>query len=131
MNLRAVVTILTAALAFGCEGASGVPDVSRNAVLELAVQPGAPLIVDVRTPEEYATAHVPRAINVPHDEIEDKLEELATGRENGVVVYCERGGRAAKAASVLAAAGFKNVRHMEGDMSAWRADELPVERVEP
>lgn len=131
MNIRAPVPILAAALAISCEAANGIPDISRTAVLKFADEPGAPLIVDVRTSEEYAAGHVPQALNVPHDETERRIEELAAGREIGIVVYCERGGRAAKAGSVFTAAGFKNVRHMEGDMSTWRADELPVERVEP
>jgi rhodanese-related sulfurtransferase len=53
------------------------------------------------------------------------MGELGPARE--VVVYCERGGRAAKAADVLRDAGF-TVRHLTGDMSGWREQGLPVER---
>lgn len=85
-----------------------------------------PVLVDVRTPTEYASGHVPRAINIPVGEVTERLTELASHK--GVVLYCEQGGRALKAATILVSAGFPNVGHLKGDMSGWRAAGLPIER---
>ena len=52
----------------------------------------------------------------------------ADADDAGIVVYCERGGRAAQATDLLLSAGFRNLSHLEGDMSGWRADDLPIER---
>ena len=72
--------------------------------------------------------HVPGAINVPHDQIESRLAELETHKGEPVVVYCKSGRRAGMAAEVLAKAGFTNLQHLTGDMQAWSAAGLPVEK---
>ena len=87
----------------------------------------APLLLDVRTPEEYASGHVPGAVNIPHDQLGSRVNEIEAHRDQEVVVYCERGGRAANAAETLEAAGFITIRHLSGDMSAWRDAGLPTE----
>lgn len=73
------------------------------------------VIVDVRTPGEFAGGHVEGARNIPVDEIESRLSEIP--REKTVVVYCASGRRSASAAAVLARAGY-TVRDM-GPFSAW------------
>ena len=88
----------------------------------LLAQPNAPLLLDVRTPEEFAQGHIPGALLVPVQELESHLAELAPFKERGVVTYCERGGRASRASEILRAAGFTNVRVLEGSMSRWREE---------
>lgn len=80
------------------------------------------LLLDVRSPEEYRSGHVPGATLVPVGELADRLDELEAWRERGVVAYCEGGGRAARAAEMLREAGFENVVLLEGSMARWRAD---------
>lgn len=110
------------------------PSASVGAVAEIAQQSllsqpaGESLILDVRTPEEYAAGHVPNAINVPHDEIEAHLAELEARKNGPVVVYCKSGRRAGLAAEALAKAGFTNLLHLTGDMEAWTAAGLPIEK---
>lgn len=108
--------------------ASEVTDISAERVLGLSRSEKAPFVLDVRTPKEYASGHVPGAINIPHTQIKDRLAELESYRDREVVVYCERGGRAAIASGILRAAGFQQIEHMRGDMSGWRKGGLPVER---
>ena len=85
-------------------------------------------ILDVRTQEEYTSGHVPGALHVPHDEIATRLEDIGPDRDRTLVVYCERGGRAAQAEDALRAAGYTDVRHLEGDIQGWREAGLPVVR---
>jgi rhodanese-related sulfurtransferase len=115
-------------VACGASNAGGTPSVSPDEVLALREQTAAPLLLDVRTPQEFQGGHVPGAVNIPHSELTARLGEIEAARESGVVVYCESGRRAAAAADVLLGAGFEDVRHLEGDMSGWRAAGLPVER---
>jgi phage shock protein E len=71
---------------------------------EVAVALGAgAVIVDVRTPAEFAQGHVAGAVNVPVDELPARLGEL--GPERMVVVYCASGVRSARAAALLRGAG--------------------------
>ena len=125
--LRRFVLALFVLLALACSAPSGeVSDISQQEVV--SAEPGEMLILDVRNPLEFDTGHVPGAINIPHDQVATRLAELEAGRDLPVVVYCERGGRAGKATAVLAGAGFEDVRHLEGDMTGWRAAKLPVEK---
>ena len=85
------------------------------------------LILDVRSPKEYKEGHIPGAINIEYDQIADRINEIANYKNSTVVVYCERGVRANVAEKTLASAGFKSILHLEGDMSAWRKSNLPIE----
>ena len=87
-----------------------------------------PLVLDVRTSREFASGHVPTARNVPVQELEDVLPDLRREIESGrpVVVYCERGGRASRAESMLRDAGFSSILHLKGDMSGWRSEGRPI-----
>lgn len=97
----------------------------------MSPRPGDFLILDVRTPEEFAGGHVENASNIPHDRLADRLVEIQKYASSPVVVYCESGKRAAMAAETLAQAGFGDVRHLTGDMRGWREAGLPVEKDGP
>jgi len=109
-------------------GAGTATEVTEAEVLTLVAAPDGPLLLDARTPQEFAAGHVPGARNIPYDQVAAHLAELQGFRMRGVVIYCEHGGRAAKAAEVLRNAGFQGVRHLKGDMSAWRGSGRAVER---
>lgn len=64
--------------------------------------------MDVRTPEEYAGGHVPGAINIPLDEIQNRLDEFKD-MPKPVVAYCRSGARSGMAASILKGAGVDDV----------------------
>jgi phage shock protein E len=79
---------------------------------------GRELILDVRTPEEYAQAHVPGAKNIPVQELQARVAELGAN-DTPIVVYCRSGARSAAAATLLARAGFARVTDI-GAMGNWR-----------
>lgn len=106
---------------------SGQRDVSQAQLLEWIEQKSNLCILDVRTADEYASGHIPGAVNVGHKEISAHLDELTAYKDKNIVVYCERGGRAAMAQSDLAKSGFPNVYHLTGDMAAWRAAGRPMD----
>ena len=92
----------------------------------LSEPPEDALLLDVRTPGEYAAGHVGGALNVPHDQLAARLAELGDSRTRPVVVYCKSGRRAGMAADVLLGAGYSRVFHLEGDMNGWQACGLPT-----
>jgi phage shock protein E len=83
------------------------------------------LLLDVRTPEEFAAGHIPGAVNIPYDQVAAHLEEIPKGEE--VVLYCHSGRRAGLAAETLTAHGYTKLAHLTGDMQGWQAAGRPVE----
>jgi len=75
------------------------------------------LLLDVRSPGEFAGAHLPGAVNIPVGEVGGRAAELGP-RERPIVVYCASGMRSASAASQLRALGFQHV-HDLGGMGRW------------
>lgn len=79
------------------------------------VDSGVPL-VDVRTPGEFAAGAIPGSINVPLDELRERLDEIA----DDSVVHCQVGLRGHLAARILAQAG-KHTRNLDGGYKTWSA----------
>ena len=87
------------------------PDDAKRHVVDGA------LLLDVRTPVEFAAARLDGAVNIPVHELVARLDELGD-RQRSVVVYCRSGVRSARAKRLLAARGFASV-HDLGPMSRW------------
>ena len=83
------------------------------------------LVLDTRSPEEFAKGHIAGAINIPHTEVKNKLDWLKTFDQT-IVVHCRSGRRALVAEQALLDANFTKLKHLEGDMKAWVAQELPL-----
>lgn len=81
-------------------------------------------VVDVRTPEEYATGHLPGAINVPIARLAFEVGNLPAGQ---VLTVCSMGNRSWRAAQLLAAAG-REALSLTGGTKAWSAAGLPLHR---
>jgi phage shock protein E len=102
--------------------------ISQSDLLDRIGKKDANLVVlDVRTPAEFAAGHVPGARNVSHDQLPAKLAELSSLKDKEVVLYCRSGRRTAIAEQTLRGAGFSKLRHLEGDWLAWEAEKKPVE----
>ncbi len=84
------------------------------------------VLLDVRTPAEYAEGHLPGAINIPHTELASRLAELSASRDRDIVVYCRSGNRSEQALGVLREAGFSRVFHLKGDYIRWSEEKRPV-----
>jgi phage shock protein E len=68
-----------------------------------------PLYLDVRTREEHAQESIEPSVNIPVDELSERLAALGA-RNRPIIVYCRSGRRSAIALDILRAAGFTNVR---------------------
>ncbi|HFB65381.1 MAG TPA: rhodanese-like domain-containing protein [Aeromonadales bacterium] len=115
-------------LATGCTSEPDFKQISQDQLLNPANH--VKIILDVRTPEEYAEGHVPGAINISHDVIDKKINELIKlngGKNATIAVYCRSGHRAGIALKELQKQGFQDLYHLEGDMNGWYKAKKPVE----
>jgi rhodanese-related sulfurtransferase len=76
-------------------------------------------LLDVRTPAEFESAHIPGAYNVPLDTLGEHAAEIRRHVSETVVVICRSGMRASQAEQKLAAHGMENVKVLDGGMIAW------------
>ena len=81
------------------------------------------LLIDVRTPEEFASGHIEGAVNIPVDALAGRLSEVPTGQP--VVVYCRTGNRSATASKILADAGYTSIYDL-GGLQGWISQGFPV-----
>ena len=86
----------------------------------------APVVIDVRTADEYAAGHIPGAVNIPFDQVAARIREVEA--PHGVALYCMVGPRARRGEAALLTSGYESVFHIEGGLAAWEASGLPVER---
>jgi rhodanese-related sulfurtransferase len=94
----------------------------------LLERPGGPRVLDVRTPAEFESAHIPGAYNVPLDTLREHRGDLLAHLDEDVVLVCRSGQRAAQAEASLAATGLPNLRVLDGGMLAWESAGAPVRR---
>ncbi|WP_327365214.1 rhodanese-like domain-containing protein [Streptomyces sp. NBC_01217] len=87
-----------------------------------------PRLLDVRTPGEFRTVHIPGAYNVPLDTLREHRAELLRHLDDDIVLICRSGARAAQAEQTLAEAGLPNLRVLDGGMIAWEASGAPANR---
>jgi len=85
------------------------------------------IIIDVRTPEEFAEEHVETAINTYFysDTFRDDIDKL--NKENVYLIYCRSGNRSGQALSIMEELGFKEVYDM-GGIIEWKAEGFPTVR---
>ena len=140
---RLLVLAPVAALLAGCAGgtAEDVPAPATSAVSSQADQAGPDLgvdafaervaedgtvVLDVRTPAEFAQGHLPGAVNVDLQsaDFQERIGEL--DRDERYAVYCQSGNRSGQALTAMVGEGFSDVAHLEGGIGAWQAAGLPV-----
>jgi rhodanese-related sulfurtransferase len=83
---------------------------------------GEVFILDVRTPEEYASGHIKNSTlmavqDIPANELDKKLKELP--KDKKILVYCRSGRRSAAASTILVNNGFSQVYNMQGGITEW------------
>jgi len=87
-----------------------------------------PRVLDVRTPEEFETAHIAGAYNLPLDLLREHRDEIITHLDEDVVLVCRSGQRAVQAQETLRDAGLANVHILDGGITAWEAKGFAVNR---
>ena len=91
-------------------------------VADLPAQRASAQLIDVRSPSEFASGHIPGAINIPMDQIESRLADLSPG---AIVLICQLGKRARMTASLLEP-WQRQIAVLEGGTNAWIQAGLPI-----
>jgi len=90
--------------------------------------PQAPLMVDLRTPPEFAIAHLPGAVNIPVSELEKRLDETRPAEGQDLLIYCLNGSRTRQAEPLLYAHDINSFYHLEGELEGWLQKNYPFEK---
>jgi rhodanese-related sulfurtransferase len=130
MRLFARLLLVAATLTFApVSHAADTPKIDQASLLKRIEKKDTSLVIlDVRTPEEYAAGHVPGAINIPYTHLPSRISEVADAADKDIVVYCTIGVRAEQGAERLRENGFTKLLHLDGDMKAWEAQKRPLEK---
>lgn len=94
----------------------------------MLVAEGKAIVLDVRSPEEYAEGHIAGARNVSINDAGFARTIEMLNRDDAYVVYCMGGGRAGRAVSLMEKLGFKYAKNLAGGITAWKSAHLPVEK---
>jgi rhodanese-related sulfurtransferase len=88
------------------------------------------LVLDVRTAEDFVgeQGHIDGAVNIPVEDLKQRLEEIGDYIEHPVAIVCRTDKRSAKAALLLTEAGYADVHVVHGGMTKWLEAGLPVIR---
>jgi hydroxyacylglutathione hydrolase len=115
----------------GMEALSGRPDLvwpterlSAPMIAEELASADPPLVLDIRSPREWATRHIHGSLNIPLNHLQERIAELP--RDRRIAVHCAGGYRSSIAASILHQYGITNLIEMAGGLAAWDAAKLPV-----
>lgn len=114
------VVLIGAVIALSSGGRGGSSGgLVNGAELQTLIDEGT-RVVDVRTPAEYESGHIPGALNVPVNEVAAAAAEWDTSEP--IALYCATGSRSADAAATLRSLGFKTVYDLSGGMMVWEGD---------
>lgn len=84
------------------------------------------IIIDVRTPQEFANEHIENALNLDYysEKFRDELNKL--DKEKTYLIYCRSGNRSGKALSIMKELAFREVYNMLGGVIQWKAEGYPL-----
>ena len=116
--MKKILPLLLSALALtACSSASSensFQQISMDTAITQMAEEDNFILLDVRTPEEFAGGHIPGAINVPNEIVgENDIEELPD-KDQRIYVYCRSGNRSKQAAAKLVNLGYTNVVEIGG-----------------
>lgn len=124
MNRKPLIPFLLSVLLLaGCavqtEQQSTYRQIDMDTAVTMMQEENRYIILDVRTPQEFADGHIPKAVNIPNEEI--RTEEIAElpDKEQLILVYCRSGNRSKQASQKLADLGYTNVVEF-GGIRDWK-----------
>jgi rhodanese-related sulfurtransferase len=85
-------------------------------------------IVDVRSPDEFASGHLLGAKNIPLDRLQDDLSKTFSDKKRPLILVCASGMRSQKALGVAKAQGFEQAHSLGGGLRIWQDANLPLEK---
>lgn len=86
------------------------------------------IIIDVRTPQEYTQGHLPKAQNIPLQDLDKRMGELSTYKNKELFLVCASGGRSHTATQTLLKNGFTKAQNVLGGTRGWQAKGYPTDK---
>ena len=119
---RFILFLLSFLLLAGCaapaQSGAGYRQISMDEAIAMMQEENNYIILDVRTPEEFADKHIPDAINIPNENIgTEEIPELPD-KAQLILVYCRSGNRSKQASEKLARLGYTNIVEF-GGINNW------------
>jgi len=84
------------------------------------------VLLDVRTEDEYSINHIQGSINIPFDQISERVEKEIVNKKKTIYVYCLSGSRSIQAVNEMIKFGYKDVFSMASGLLTWRAKNYPL-----
>ena len=125
--MKKLIPILLSALMFtGCAGTSNnqtntYHQITVDEAVAMMAQETGYIILDVRRPDEFATGHIPNAINVPNESIGTAEIAELPDKNQLIMVYCRSGRRSKEASEKLVKLGYTNIVEFGGILD-WKGD---------
>ena len=127
---KLIPILLSALMLTGCAGAGNQTNSYRQISMDEAVammaEESGYIILDVRTPEEFAEKHIPNAINVPNETIGTDEISALPDKDQLIMVYCRSGRRSKEAAEKLVKLGYTNIVEFGGIID-WKGETVSGE----
>jgi rhodanese-related sulfurtransferase len=128
--MKKILYSLALAATFSLAACTGGGDKASLAPAEFnqALQSDQAVLLDVRSPEEFAQGHLPgaRQLNCEAPDFEQQVR-ASVPADAHVYLYCRSGRRSADAKARMEQWGYTHVTHLDGGITAWQAQNLPVE----
>lgn len=87
------------------------------------------VLIDVRTKSEYEMGTIRGALNIPVDELRERLDEIPKNKD--IIIFCQIGLRGYLAHKILTQNGFKNVKNLSGGYKTYSIATAPISHIEP
>lgn len=108
-------------------GTPPISDISADELYKrLETEREPPLLIDVRTPQEYSSGHIKNALLLPLGELLSNPNVIGDYENKEIIAICHSGSRSMMAAQILARSGFKDIRNLIGGMMLWKRRGYPV-----
>ena len=86
------------------------------------------VLIDVCEDNEFKEGHIINSVSMPLSSLVKRLGELDKHKAKPVIISCRTGNRSGRAASILRKSGFESVNILSGGLTAWKKENLPIEK---
>ena len=124
-----ILSICVSTICGASENNSAYQQITQEEAMQIMEEENDYVILDVRRPDEYDSGHIPGAICIPNEEIDDVPPEELPDLDQLILVYCRSGRRSKEAAEKLAAMGYTDVREF-GGIITWEGEIVSSEAEE-
>ncbi len=135
--IRVLISSVLIAIVASCgsQNTTEIPinNVDVDTARDLVTQDETVIVLDVRTPEEYAMGHIEGALNINIAEVDFPERVSKLDRDKTYIVHCSanvKNGRSAKSLEIMSSFGFDKLLNMEGGIVAWEQSGYPLVRSE-